>query len=120
MDIKIASLYAMAFFFAAAGLGHFVATKFFLRIMPPYIPWHKPVVYLSGLAELGLAVLLLIPEFSTWAAWGIIALLVAVFPANLYHYTSGGAGMRIPKWALLMRLPLQVVLIAWSYWHTTR
>lgn len=118
MEIKTVSLYVMAAFFALAGIGHFVITKFFLRIMPPYIPWHKPIVYLSGLAEIGLAVLLLIPQYRAWAAWGIVALLVAVFPANLYHFTSGGAGMRIPKWALAMRLPLQVVLIAWAWWHT--
>ncbi|MBL8034800.1 MAG: DoxX-like family protein [Leptospiraceae bacterium] len=118
MEIKVISLYAMAVFFAGAGIAHFIITKFFLRIMPPYIPWHKPIVYLSGLAEIGLAVLLLIPAYSVWAAWGIIALLVAVFPANLYHFTSGGAGMRIPKWALFMRLPLQILLIAWAWWHT--
>jgi uncharacterized membrane protein len=118
MEIKTVSLYAMAAFFAAAGLGHFIFTKFFLRIMPPYIPWHKPIVYLSGLVEIGLAGLLLIPHYRVWAAWGIIALLLAVFPANLYHLTSGGAGMRIPQWALVMRLPLQFVLIGWAFWHT--
>lgn len=118
MELKTISLYTMGAFFITAGIGHFVATKFFLRIMPPYIPWHKPVVYLSGLVEIGLGVLLFIPEFTGWAAWGIIALLIAVFPANLYHYTSGGAGMRIPGWALMLRLPLQVVLIGWAYWHT--
>lgn len=118
MEIKTVSLYVMAAFFALAGIGHFVITKFFLRIMPPYIPWHKPIVYLSGLAEIGLAILLLIPQYRAWAAWGIVALLVAVFPANLYHFTSGGAGMRIPQWMLAMRLPLQVVLVAWAWWHT--
>lgn len=118
MELKTISLYAMAAFFAGAGFMHFINPKFFLRIMPPYIPWHKPIVYLSGLAEIGLAGLLLIPQYSVWAAWGIIALLVAVFPANLYHLTSGGAGMRIPQWALIIRLPLQFVLIGWAYWHT--
>ena len=118
MEIKTVSLYVMAAFFALAGIGHFVITKFFLRIMPPYIPWHKPIVYLSGLAEIGLAVLLMMPQYRVWAAWGVVALLVAVFPANLYHFTSGGAGMRIPKWALALRLPLQVVLVCWAYWHT--
>lgn len=118
MEIKTLSLYAMAAFYILAGLSHFFATKFFLRIMPPYIPWHKPIVYLSGLAEIGLGALLLQKEYSSWAAWGIIALLIAVFPANLYHYTSGGAGMRIPQWALFLRLPLQAVLVIWAWWHT--
>lgn len=118
MEIKTVSLYVMAAFFAGAGLAHFFITKFFMRIMPPYIPWHKPIVYLSGIAEIGLAALLLMPQYRSWAAWGIIALLVAVFPANLYHFTSGGAGMRIPQWALFMRLPLQAVLIVWAWWYT--
>ncbi len=118
MDFKLVSLYVMATFYTLAGIAHFVMPKFFLRIMPPYIPWHKPIVYLSGLAEIGLGILLLLPEYSSWAAWGIIALLVAVFPANLYHFTSGGAGMRIPQWLLALRLPLQGVLIAWAWWHT--
>lgn len=118
MELKTVSLYVMAAFFAGAGFLHFIIPKFFLRIMPPYIPWHKPIVYLSGLVEIGLAGLLLIPQYRVWAAWGIIALLVAVFPANLYHYTSGGAGMRIPGWALFLRLPLQIVLVGWAFWHT--
>jgi len=118
VELKTISLYTLAAFFIGAGVMHFVATKFFMRIMPPYIPWHKPIVYLSGIAEFGLGILLTQAEYRSWAAWGIIALLVAVFPANLYHYTSGGAGMRIPGWALALRLPLQAVLIAWAYWHT--
>lgn len=118
MELKTISLYAMAGFYALAGIGHFTMTKFFLRIMPPYVPWHRPIVYLTGLAEIGLGILLLLPAYSAWAAWGVIALLVAVFPANLYHFNSGGAGMRIPQWALALRLPLQAVLMVWAYWHT--
>lgn len=118
MEIKTVSLYLMAGFYTFAGIGHFVATKFFMRIMPPYIPWHKPIVYLSGVAEIGLGILLIMPAYSSWAAWGVIALLVAVFPANLYHFSSGGAGMRIPQWALALRLPLQGLLMLWAWWHT--
>jgi uncharacterized membrane protein len=118
MELKTVSLYVMAAFYVGAGLAHFAMPKFFLRIMPPYIPWHRPIVYLSGVAEIGLGVLLVLPQYTTWAAWGIIALLVAVFPANLYHYTSGGAGMRVPQWALVLRLPLQLVLMGWAYLHT--
>jgi len=118
MEIKLLSLYAMAAFYVGAGLLHFIIPRFFMRIMPPYIPWHRAVVIMSGLAEIGLGVLLVVPRYSSWAAWGVIVLLVAVFPANLYHFTSGGAGMRIPQWALAVRLPLQLVLIAWAWWYT--
>lgn len=118
MELKTVSLYAMAAFFIGSGIFHFLFTKFFVRIMPPYIPWHKPLVYLTGLAEIGLALLLIQPQYTSWAAWGIILFLVAVFPANLYHFTSGGAGMRIPQWALVARLPLQLILIAWAFLYT--
>ena len=57
------------------------------------------------------------PVLSGWAAWGVIGLLLAVFPANLYQFTSGGAGMKIPTHLLLLRLPIQGVLIAWAYWY---
>ncbi|MBV6493775.1 MAG: hypothetical protein LDLANPLL_01798 [Turneriella sp.] len=118
MEIKTISLYALATFFAGAGLLHFLKPKFFLRIMPPYIPWHRPIVYLTGLAEIGLAALLLVHNYTVWAAWGIIAHLIAVFPANVYHLSSGGAGMRIPQWLLVLRLPFQFILIGWAFWHT--
>ncbi|MCB1146083.1 MAG: DoxX family protein [Leptospiraceae bacterium] len=118
MEIKTLSLYLMAAFYCFVGITHFTNTKFFLRIMPPYLPWHKELVYISGVIEIGLGLMLLWPLYSHLAAWGIILLLLAIFPANLYHYTSGGAGMKIPKWALLVRLPFQLVFIAWAYWHT--
>ena len=117
-QLKTASLIAMALLYIAAGRAHFTSTDFYLKIMPPYLPWHLELVYLSGAIEIALGVGLLIPATRVAAAWGVIALLIAVFPANVYHLTSGGAGTGFPRWALWARLPFQAVLIAWAYWHT--
>lgn len=113
-------LYLMALFYAGAGLMHFIQPDYYARIMPPFFPpaWVSPLVILSGLAEIVLGLALLLKRTRRLAAWGIIALLLAVFPANIYHYTSGGAGMDIPGWVLLIRLPLQGLLIYWAYVYT--
>ena len=73
--------------FIIAGVSHFVATDFFLKIMPPYLPFHLTLVLVSGVIEIILGILLLVPRYSRLAAWGIIALLIAVFPANIHVYT---------------------------------
>ncbi len=113
------SLYAMAAFYVFGGIIHFVKPKFYLRMMPPWIPLHLEVVYISGVAEIALGGALLIPGLRAYAAWGIIALLVAVFPANFYMYQQRKTLFRkYPAWGLFARLPLQHVLIAWAYWHT--
>src|SRR5262245_7611527 len=105
-SLKLYSMYFMGILYIFAGVMHFVSPKFYLRIMPPFIPFHKQIVFISGVAEILLGLLLFTPGYSRLAAWGVVALLIAVFPANIYHFTSGGRGMKIPKWALLVRLPL--------------
>jgi len=116
--MKDISLYIMAGFYIVAGINHFVKPKFYLRIIPPYIPAPKAMNYISGAAEVLLGLLLLCPHYSTLAAWGIIALLIAIFPANVYHLTSAKPGQGIPIWALYVRLPFQGLLIWWAWWHT--
>lgn len=115
--IKTASKLILAVFMVGAGVMHFVNPDFYLKIMPPYLPLHRELVYLSGVCEIVLGVMLLVRRFSRLAAWGIIALLVAVFPANFYVYQNqdvlSGSSM-----FHLLRLPLQGVFILWAYWHT--
>jgi uncharacterized membrane protein len=106
--------------FVLAGINHFVKTDFYVGIMPPYLPWHKELVYLSGVFEIVLGVLLLIPQFTVVAAWGLIALLIAVFPANLHMALNTTLYPTISPILLWIRLPLQGVLIAWAYWYTRR
>src|SRR4051794_8495827 len=83
---KTASKYLLAIFMIGAGTMHFLKPQFYLKIMPPYLPLHRELVYLSGFFEVAFGVLLLLPRFSRLAAWGIVALLIAVFPANIYAY----------------------------------
>jgi len=114
---KTASKYLLAIFMVGAGTMHFVNPDFYTKIMPPYLPFHLELVYLSGFFEAALGVLLLVPRFSRLAAWGIIALLIAVFPANIYLYQHQELLPASPMLHLL-RLPLQAVFILWAYWHT--
>ncbi|HBE68815.1 MAG TPA: DoxX family protein [Planctomycetaceae bacterium] len=107
----------LAIFMIMAGTMHFVNPDFFLKIMPPYLPLHQELVLASGVCEILLGVLLLVPRYSHLAAWGIIALLIAVFPANIYLYRHQEILPASPILHLL-RLPLQGVFILWAYWHT--
>lgn len=118
MPLKTVSLGVMAVAYVLAGLNHFRAPGFYRPMMPPYLPAHDALIALSGVAEVLLGVGLMVPSTRVGAAWGVIALLVAVFPANLYMFQTGGAGYDVPRWALGLRLPLQAVLIAWAWWHT--
>lgn len=96
---------------------HFVNPAFFLKIMPPYLPFHEELVMLSGVCEILLGVAMLTEKFSGLAAWGIVALLIAVFPANIYLFQNQQI-LPAPPLVHLLRLPLQVVFIVWAYWHT--
>jgi uncharacterized membrane protein len=115
---KLLSKYSLGLLFALAGLYHFVNPAFYLRMMPPYLPWHLFLVYLSGLCETALGLLLLVPKYTRLAAWGLIALLVAVFPANLNMAFNPQLFPELSPAALWLRLPLQALLIAWVYWFT--
>ncbi len=100
-----------------AGVMHFVNPEIFLRIMPPYLPMHSELVMVSGVCEIMLGVLLLVPQTSRLAAYGIIALLIAVLPANIHLYQNQDL-MPAPPLVHLLRLPLQGLFIVWAFWHT--
>ncbi len=118
---KKALLYVMGTLYVVAGVMHFVSPDFYLAIMPPYLPWHLELVYLSGIAEVALGIAVMIPAYRKLAAWGIIVLLIAVFPANLHvalnNVPIGGAteGLGAMNW---VRLPFQAVFILWAWWYT--
>jgi uncharacterized membrane protein len=117
---KLAGKCVFAAVFVVAGIAHFAATGFFLKVMPPYIPYHREVVLLSGAIEILLGILLLIPRTSRLAAWGLVALLIAVFPANIHAYLHRDLFAPFPHSDLihLLRLPFQGVLIYWAYSYT--
>jgi uncharacterized membrane protein len=114
---KTVSKYLLATFMVVAGTMHFVKPDFYLKIMPPYLPLHLQAVYLSGFFEVAFGLLLLVPRFSRLAAWSIIALLIAVFPANIYLYQHQEL-LPAPPILHLLRLSLQAVFILWAYWHS--
>jgi uncharacterized membrane protein len=116
--IKLILKFLLAILFVLAGFNHFFNTAFYLRIVPSYLPWHLLLVYLSGLVEIILGILLLIPKFTQLAAWGLMALLVAVFPANVQMVVNHDLFPEYSVEALWVRLPLQVVLIGSVYWYT--
>jgi uncharacterized membrane protein len=100
---------------------HFLQPGAYLPMMPPYLPWHVALIYLSGLAEVLVGIGVLIPGTRRLAAWGAILLLIAIFPANvhiaIYDVPVFGAaeGAGIFNW---IRLPFQGVLIFWAWWYT--
>ena len=104
--------------FALAGANHFVHTEFYVSIMPPYLPWHTALVYASGVFEVVLGLMLLFRRVERLAAWGMIALIVAVTPANVQMALHPELYPDYSPAALWARLALQGVLIAWAFWYT--
>jgi uncharacterized membrane protein len=110
----------LAFAIMTVGILHFVYPDQFARIVPPQLPAPVSLVYISGVFEILGGIGLLIPSVSKWAAWGLIALFIAVFPANINQAINSIPIDGIPHHPLLywFRLPFQAVLIAWAYWYT--
>lgn len=116
--VKQITRYIFGAAFIAAGVNHFLNTPFYVSIIPPYLPWPPVLVYISGLAEIGLGGLLLLERWSAFAGWGLIALLIAVFPANMHMALHSELYPWASPLGLWLRLPLQGVLIVWAYWYT--
>ena len=116
-DIHFLSLALMAAFYIFAGISHFRNPKFFLKITPSWVPQPEKVNLLVGAIEIVLGVGLFVVKLQSYAAWGIIALLIAVFPANVYHFQKALKKKKhvIPT---LIRLPIQALLIYWAYQFT--
>ena len=112
--------YLLGLLFLAAGFNHFRDPDFYVKIIPPYLPWHIELVYISGVIEMLLGLLVLVPKYRVLAAWGLIALLIAIFPANLHMALHPENYPDIPPYVLWLRLPLQALLIGWAYWFTKR
>ncbi|MFN2449432.1 MAG: DoxX family membrane protein [Candidatus Baltobacteraceae bacterium] len=115
--MKLLSLLALAVFFIAAGANHFWHPAAYVRIMPPWLPAHALLVQISGAAEIAGGIGMLVPALRWYAALCLVALLIAVFPANLQMalHPQLYAGVASPA-LLYARLPLQGVLIVWVWW----
>lgn len=103
--------------FVLAGINHFRVPDAYLQIMPPQLPFPRALIFLSGAAEIAGGIGIWLPPTRKLAAWGLTALLVAVFPANLYSLQSGLkiGDWQAPQWVLWARLPLQIPLIWWVW-----
>ena len=109
-------LLIITLFFISGGIAHFVFGNFFAQIMPAYLPWHLELVYLSGVFELLGAVGILLPRTRLLAAYGLMALCVAVFPANLNMALRPEQFPDIPVAFLYIRLPFQPLFIWFIWW----
>lgn len=118
LDIKISFKYLLALFLMAAGVFHFLDTDFYARMIEAFLPFARPIVYLSGLIEILLGVMLLIPKTSQQAAFGIIILFILIYPANIYMYLHAEFFPEINEMTLLVRLPVQLLLVWWAYVYT--
>ncbi len=117
---KLILLWIMAAFYFFNGVSHFANFERYLPIMPDYLPWHGPLVVITGLAEIALGIAVLIPTARRVAAWGLVGLLIFVFPANVNVAVNDlpfltDEPLTTLNWA---RLPLQAVFILWAWWYT--
>ena len=120
--LKLGLRWLLTIVMVGAGVNHFVKPATYVAMMPAVLPAPLALVYLSGVAEILGGLGLIVPATRRAAAWGLIALLLAVFPANLNMAINELplGGEPVPAWALWARLPLQLVLLAWAWWFTRR
>jgi uncharacterized membrane protein len=116
--LRTVSRALLSLMFVTLGVLHFTTADAFVHVMPPYLPLHLELVYLSGLFEILGGVGVQIPKLRKAAGYGLLALLIAVFPANIHmalNEVSAPDGTPIPVALLWARLPLQFVMMAWVW-----
>jgi uncharacterized membrane protein len=118
IPFKRIGLILVFLWFLIGGVAHFSATGIEMRIVPPYIPWPRAAVLVSGVFELLGAVGILIPRTRRAAGIGLFLLTIAVTPANVYMLQQAEL-FNVPRWALIARLPFQVALLALILWSTS-
>ena len=117
-SFKLITVYTMSLFYVFVGIKHFTNPTWFMKIMPPYLPFHKEFVYISGAFEIILGLMLLLDKTRFIGGWGLILLLIAVFPANIYLAQTNGLAMNTTPLIAWGRLPFQGIFILIAYWHT--
>lgn len=110
-------LYLMGAIYIVAGIIHFIKPKMYMRIMPQYLPAHKSLVLISGFVEILFGLLLFFSETKNLAIYGIIAMLIVFLLVHFHMLSSAKAGAGIPKWALILRIPLQFFLMYWAWFY---
>ena len=115
--VKGISVYVMGIFYIIVGIKHFQDPSWFVQIVPPILPYKYELVYISGFFEVLLGILLMIPRFQSIAAKGLMALLICVYPANIYLAQTNGVALGVSPLIAWGRLPFQFVFIGLAYWH---
>lgn len=110
-------LYLMAAMYVFTGIMHFIKPKAYQRIMPRYLPNHRALVFWSGVAEIVLGIGLCFELTKDFSVWGVIAMLAIFFTVHFYMLSSKKTAAGVPKWVLILRIPLQFGLIYWAYWY---
>ncbi|MBQ4822844.1 hypothetical protein [Aquimarina sp. MMG016] len=108
-------IYVLSAIFITAGIFHFIKPKAFMRIMPLYIPYHRTLVYLSGLAEVASGIGVLFIATRVISLWTIVIMLILFFPVHIHMLVHKKASLNLPKSILVFRLVLQFGLIYWAY-----
>ncbi len=116
--LKATALLFVFLWFFAGGLGHFFAADFFAGIMPDYLPWHYPAVYISGVFELLGAIGLLLPHLRRWAGNGLFVLTLVVTPVNVHMWLNPQDFPDVSELFLSLRLGVQVFLLFCIWWST--
>ena len=116
--IKLVSIIVMSVFYTRIGVDHFLSPEWYLQIVPPYLPYPLALVNISGFFEILFGLMLLHPYTRVYAGWGLILLLVAVFPANIYLAQTNGEAVGTTPLGAWGRLPFQLLFISIAYWHT--
>ena len=117
---KLTTILLMSIFYIQIGIQHFTDLEYFLNIMPPYLDYERELIYISGGFEILFGSLIIFPKSRFYGAWGLILLLIAVFPANIYLAQSEIAqqGLGVSKEIAIWRLPFQGLFIGLAYWHS--
>ncbi|MDE0748250.1 MAG: DoxX family protein [Porticoccaceae bacterium] len=113
--VKTVLLLGLSAFFINIGVDHFVNPEFYLAIMPDYLPLHLEAVYISGFFEILGGVSVLVPRLRSAAGWGLVVLLIAVFPANIHMAINTDLFPDIAPMLLYIRLVFQFIFIYWAY-----
>ena len=117
-DIKYFSLIVMGVFYISIGISHFTSPIWYVKIVPPYLPYKLELVYISGLFEILFGGMLFFKKTRFLAGWGLILLLIAVYPANIYLAQTNGAAMNTTPLIAWGRLPVQFIFVGLAYWHS--
>jgi len=117
-DIKYFSMIVMGVFYISIGVSHFTSPIWYVKIVPPYLPYKLELVYISGLFEILFGGMLLFKKTRFLAGWGLILLLIAVYPANIYLAQTNGAAMNTTPLIAWGRLPVQFIFVGLAYWHS--